>query len=571
MAGLQLSGLASGFDWKTVVDQLIAISRTPQTRLRTDKTANLGKLNAFTNLRTRVTALQDAAKALSTDGVFSARSAKLSETNSTWKASATNSSVLGEFAFDVTQVATKTTRTGSGDRAANLNATNDVSGVLVSDLRIGVAVKEGVFTINGAQIEVEDTDSLQEVFAKIAAATDNAVTGTYNASTDRVSLAGTGPITLGGGADTSNFLYALKLYNNDAATVTSSAGLGTLRLSESLADAGLATAITAVDGAGAGSFEINGTTIAYDLQDDTLQEIIKRVNESDAGVTLTYDPANDGFRLTNDATGDVGLDVSETSGGLLAALGLTTSATLERGDNAIFSVNDGGTIISASNVLDAAAHGLSGITVTVDSVDEQTVTVTSDAEGIKKGIRTFIDKFNDVQKFVDDTTKVTVGADGKVTAALFANNREMNDMARALRSTVFDQVAGLSGTITRLEHLGIDFNAASSQLAIRDTAKLDAGLASNLAEVSSLFSQPTTGLSAKLTDYIGKLTRNAGILDAQESSLEKQNLGLDNQIAALERHLEAERTRLEGNFIRMEEAQSLMNSQLTALQRTLNL
>jgi flagellar hook-associated protein 2 len=67
------------------------------------------------------------------------------------------------------------------------------------------------------------------------------------------------------------------------------------------------------------------------------------------------------------------------------------------------------------------------------------------------------------------------------------------------------------------------------------------------------------------------VTINGGIIDTQEDTLEKRNASLDNQIAALERHLEAERTRLEAGFIRMEEAQQQINTQLSALQRALGL
>jgi flagellar capping protein FliD len=44
MADLGLSGLVSGLDWKTLVDQLADAERTPQTRLRTEQ-STLSKQN----------------------------------------------------------------------------------------------------------------------------------------------------------------------------------------------------------------------------------------------------------------------------------------------------------------------------------------------------------------------------------------------------------------------------------------------------------------------------------------------------------------------------------------------
>lgn len=571
MAGLQLSGLASGFDWKSVVDQLIAISRVPQNKLRTDISSNVSKLSVFSTLRSRVEALKTAASALSSESLFGSRNATFADGDTTWSATAANNAVAGEYVFNVTQLATKSTRSGANSRAATLNSTNDVSELVVSDLRLRTAVTEGVFTINGEQVEVDETDTLEEVFDKIAAATGGDVTATYNSSTDKVSLAGAGTITLGGGADTSNFLYALKLYNNDASTITSSSKIGALRLNDAITDSGLATAISAVDGDGDGSFEINGVTIAFNVNDDTLQDVVNRVNASDAKVKLTYDASVDEFKLTNEDTGNVDLVVAESTGGLLAALGLGSAATVSRGVNAEFSVNGGGTIVSASNVLDTAAHGLTGISVTAKSVDSQTVTIAPDAAGIKAGIKTFISRFNDVQSLIDDQTKVTVGADGKVTAARFASNREFTAIARKLRAYVFDEVSGLSGDIRRLESMGIDFNTSSSQLAIRDEAKLNEALDNNLDDLTALFTSPTVGLSAKLSSYITNLTLSGGIIDTQEDTIERSNATLANQIAALERQLTAERSRLESGFIRMEQAQSQMNSQLATLQQMLGL
>src|SRR5271170_7057527 len=43
----------------------------------------------------------------------------------------------------------------------------------------------------------------------------------------------------------------------------------------------------------------------------------------------------------SDRTGDLGVTASDASGNLLSALGLTTGATLQRGDNAQFTVNGG--------------------------------------------------------------------------------------------------------------------------------------------------------------------------------------------------------------------------------------
>lgn len=571
MATLQLSGLASGFDWKSVVDQLMTLNRVPQDRLRSEKSTNTSKISTFSTLRTRLTALQTSAKALTSDSLFAQRSASLANPDLNWTASAANGTATGSYTFNVTQLATKSVRTGSSGVGSSVSATNDVSGILIPDVRVAVPISEGVFTVNGEQVEVGETDTLQDVFDKIATATGGAVTASYDSGTDTVTLASSGTIELGGGADTSNFLFALKLYNNDSNSITSTSALGVSALNETIASAGLSTAITAVDGDGNGSFEINGVSISYNVNTDTISGLMSRISNSEAGAVLTHDSSQDRFILTNKNTGDHAVTVSESAGGLLNALGLTSGASVVRGQNAEFSLNGGSTIISASNVLDTSVHGITGLTVTATSQDAQTVEVAADTEAVEKGIRSFISAYNEVQKFVDEQTKVTVGTNNSVTAGLFANNRELTNIARSLRGFVFDEVSGVSGAIKRLESIGIDFAETSSQLTVRDEAAFSEALAGNLGAVTDLFTTSTTGITARVDGYLTSITNTNGLIDTQENSLERQNVLLDQQIADLERRLESERSRLEESFIRMEEAQSLISSQLATLQRTLNL
>lgn len=571
--GLQLSGLASGFDWKSVVDQLIELERVPQDKLKTEKTTNTSKLSAFSTVRSKLTALQDAVKQLSSDSLFSQRSVSIANSDSTWSASASNGATNGSYTLNVSKVATRSSRSGANDISAPLHDSADVSELLVSDLRLAVSIKAGAFTVNGARVEVEETDTLGDVFQKISDATGGDVAATYDEASDKVTLASTedpaAAISLGGGGDTSNFLYALKLYNTGGTSISSATKLGTVALRESLADAGLGAGVSAVDGEGDGFFVINGVQIDFNVNTDTMQSVMARVNESTAGVAMSYDAVNDRFALANSSTGNLDLTVSESAGGLLAALGLTSGATVDLGDNAEFTVNGGGLIVSASNALDASVHGITGVTVNVTGTGEETISVASDTGSIETGIRNFVTKYNDFQSYVDTQTKVTVGSDGKVSSGLFADNREITDMARQLRNRVFAEVPGLTGTVRRLEAVGIDFEGSSSQLSVRDASKLTEALATNLEEVKSLFTTASTGITGRIDSYVTSLTINGGLVDTQETTIQRQNSNLDTQIADIERRLEAERSRLEESFIRMEEAQSQMSSQLASLQSIL--
>ncbi len=566
MPGIQLSGLASGFDWKSVVSQLIAAERVPQTRLRQEQALGTQKSGVLDGLKTQLTDLQSAMKALAGDtDIFSDRTAKIGDSASTWAASAGSGTETGSYQVQVTQLATKAQRLGALDAGSALSATSDVSRLTLATLPIGTTIAAGDFTVNGARITVAVTDSLQDVLQQIATKTGGAVTASYDPSTDKVRLSGTGEIVLGSGNDTSNFLGALQLYNNGTNQVLPPKALGVVSISAAIANANLRTPVTGVDGSGNGSFTINGVSIAFNVNSDTVQTVMSRINSSSAGVTASFDRINDRFTLSNKSTGDVGVAVSEGAGGLVEAFGLKSTASLVRGKNAQFSVDGGPTLTSASNNLDATVHGIAGLSVTATSEATQTVNVASDTSGVRAKVEDFIKKYNAVQSAIAAQTKTTLGSDGKVTRATLAGNRDVTDIGVQLRGNVFSAVAGLTGTIQRLESIGIDFKTGSSELEIKDGGKLDSALRVSPAEVRKLFASKPGGVIQKLDDFITRTTGAGGSITTQTDTLAKQSRSLTEQIANMERRLVQQQSQLEQSFIQMEQAQSRIQSQLSAL------
>lgn len=565
MAAISVTGLISGsFDWQSVVSQLIAIDSAPITRLQTEQATNNDKLTSLAALKADLTSLQTAADALKADGLFTGRTASSSNSSSTWSLDAANGATAGTYKIAVTQLATQAQRVGATNIGAPLATSSDVSGLTLANLRTATAVTAGTFTVNDAQVTIATTDSLADVFQKISDATSGAVTAAYDPDTDTVSLSSSsGDVLLGSATDTSNFLSALQLGNNGTSTVTSANALGTVTTTATLASAGLAT--TPI---GSGTFTINGVEIAYDTSTDTLASLMTRINASSAGVTAAYDSTNDRLTLTNNATGDTGMSVVDSSGGLLASLGLTTAtgATYSRGLDAQFSVNGGAQRTSKSNTLDATALGVTGLSVTVDSTDTQNITVKPNTDAMKTAIQSFISAFNTVQTDIETATKITTSVDNTVSTAVLSDNREVQDWSTKLRSLAFSSVSGLSGTVTRLESLGIDFSSTDTTLSIKDEAKLDSALANHPDDVASFFTQSSNGFVARMDTYLDKLlNEQSGLIATQTSTINKQNTSMDDQIATLKRRLEDERTRLTNSFLAMQTAQSTASTQLKTI------
>ncbi|MFT3783351.1 MAG: flagellar filament capping protein FliD [Nibricoccus sp.] len=573
-SSLSSSLTGSSFDWQTFIDQIIEIDSAPITKLKAEQTTNSTKVSALSLLKTNLQELQTATKALKANGLFTGRTVTSSTSGSSWGLSATSGASTGTYTFNVSQLATASKRSGASGISSTLSTSDDVSALTLATLPTSKAPTAGTFTINGATVNVALTDSLQDVFDKISTATGGTVTASYNHLTDQISLSSGSEIVLGGANDSSNFLSVARLANNGTGTISSAGSLGSTSTSSPLASARLRNAITAVDTSGNGSFSVNGVAIAYNVNTDSLSTIIQRINSAGTGVTASYDTASDRMVLVNNATGDTGFGLSESAGGFLDAVGLSmtsSGATTTRGKNALFTVNGGSTLSSTTNNFTSAVTGITGLTVNATTEGTQTISIASDTASMKTAIQNFIDKYNAVQTYIDTQTSITV-SNGTVSTSTLSDTREIDFWASKLRSQVFGAVSGLSGTVTRLADLGIDFNGTSNLLTIRDSSKLESALSKNPADVESFFNTTGTGFAAKMDSYLTSLAgtegTSTGAISTISDRLLKSNQGIDTQIARIQQQLESERSRLMAGFQAMEKAQTNAQAILKTLKNS---
>lgn len=559
---LGLAGLASGFDWRSLVDQLADVDRTPGKRLRAEQGLLTQRKSAFASMVTALNALKTRVDALKDPALFSSRTTTVGDA-SLATATATTSAGLGSYALNVTQLATASLHQGTSNAGNPLSATNDVSGLVLANAAFPAPVTAGTFTVNGKQISIATSDTLQAVFDQIQTATGGAVTGSYDSGTDRITLSSAGPIVLGTATDTSNFLQVARLSNNGTGTVTSSATLGVIRTSASLGSANFATAISD-GGSGAGSFKINGVSIAFNASTDTVATVLARINNANAGVTASYDTVNDRFMLTSKATGDLGIALEDVTGNFLAASGLG-GGTLTRGQDLLYTLNGGPQLSSHSNTITEASSSLAGLSISVLRTGSTTVEVGSDSTKIKTAINDFLTEYNKVQSLIDTQTASSTDAKGKVTAGVLAADSEAAEVARQLRSLANATLGSLSGTVRRLASLGIESSGTDNSLTLKDATKLDAALAGNLPEMEQLFTNSTDGLAIKLGAYLAKVAGDEGSLISRQGTLTKQITAIDTQVADLERIVQANRDRMIAGFIAMEKAQAATNQQLQFL------
>jgi flagellar hook-associated protein 2 len=564
---LSISGLATGFDWKTVVSQLAQAERAPEILWRTNQAIINNKNTAFGRIKTFLDAIQTDVQALKDPTLFASRTASTSD-SAIATAFAGASSTLGSFTFNITQLATSAKITGTSDVGKAIAPDGDLTAITVGTAGFATSVNAGTFTINGKQITIATTDTLQQVFDKIATGTSNAVTASYDSGTDKITLSSGSEIILGSATDTSNFLQVAQLYNNGTGAITSAASLGRVRLTDKLSSASTQTAISD-GGSGAGKFTINGVEINYNATADSVQDVLARINNSTAGVAASYDSQNDRFVLTNKNTGDVGIALQDNTGNFLAATGLT-AGTFAHGKNLLYTLNgDPQQLVSTSNTISSDSSNITGLSVTAIDEGSVTISVGSDTSKIKTAIQNFVKDYNTAQSYITTQTASSTDSNGKVTAGILAGDLDASKIASSLRSLSFAPISGLTGTIDQLAKLGVKTNGKDNTIVLDDAA-LDAALANSLSSVQSLFSDATNGLAGKLDTYFTNTIGDDGSLTKHQTALTKQSSSIDAQITSQEKIIATDAAQWTKAFQQMEAAQAQINQQMAYLTQQIN-
>lgn len=567
-SSLSISGLASGFDWQSVVTQLANAERAAETPWKTQQTAIAAQASAYSSINDALTTLQADINVLKDPSFYQSSLAQSSD-STVASASAAAGTAVGSYSFNILQLATAAQLNGASN-VSNILAPNGASNAVIGTAGFASAVTAGTFTVNGAQVSIATTDTLQQVFDKISTATGNAVTASYDSTSDTISLSSSSDIVLGSATDTSNFLQAAQLFNaNQTAghTITSTQALGHVQTTTNLASANLRTAIQD-DGTGNGQFTVNGVAISYNASTDTLQNIMNRITNSAAGVTASYDPLSNRVVLKDKTTGDIGISIQDVAGkgNFAAATGLSTG-TLQRGKNLLYTLNGGTTqLTSQSNTITADSSGITGLTVTALKENANaTVTVSSDTNTISTAIQKFVTDYNAVQNAISAQQIVTTGSDGTVTPGTLTGDLTASSIASGLRSAVFSALPGLSSAIQMLSSFGIQTNGQDNTLKVTDSTALNNALTNNLSAVKTFFSDPTNGWAVQVNNFINKTIGDDGTIPNHQASLTSQTNNLSTQIANLEKKITSDSAHWTSEFQAMEQAQAKINQQLSYL------
>lgn len=264
--------------------------------------------------------------------------------------------------------------------------------------------------------------------------------------------------------------------------------------------------------------------------DMTLDQVAAAINQKSAasGVTASVLQDANGQRLVMRSKDSGAANAFTISGGsaITDAIGTTgapPTAALQSAQNAKATVN-GIAVESATNEFKQTLPGLSFTASQVTQAGAPAVvTVTSDTEGMKKNLQTFMDAFNALSTKLGDLTKYD---DTTKARGLMQGDSSIVSISNGLRGTLASHLSGIN-----LSDLGIqlgkggklEFGTSSA-----DKAKLESAL-QDPAKLTQTFSaegtpgQPATqGLAVRVKAFADKMLEfDTGTFDAKTKSLQK--------------------------------------------------
>lgn len=521
MSPVQLTGLVSGIDTRSIVDQIIAARTQPIFRFEDRITEQEARRTALDDLRGRISTLMTRVKNLASISRLNSRTALVTKTatNDTKGASIAvdSTAAIGSFTISVEQLATATQVESTGAIGQSIDAavTLDLAG-------FGTTPVMGTFTIAGnasATITIDAADTLTTVIAKI-----NAETGTTGITLTDVSgnfLAATGMLAA---TQTVGLNAAYKI--DGGATQYSSSNI----VSDALPGVTL-TLLAAEAGDNATvTISSNDDKVVTDIQD--FVEQYNSVTDFIRELTLTNPDGESGVLSRDSGIRLLGQSLRSTVVGL--GRNLTTQFT------------------SLSDV---------GITFgTVGSDLGETNLLKVNEADLREAIK------DDRNAVVQLFAAVEVSASFSDGAGSLASATGRPDRQQAGTYTITDDGAG---TLT------LKFVPADGSTTINSTGSITAGgtnetlipgMTLTAGDDTITVTRSKAGIAVTLRDSLDAQLRKDGSFDTKNDTIDERIKDLNDRIDRLEERLKKEQIRLERKFAIMEQAFARFQTQRAFLE-----
>lgn len=351
----------------------------------------------------------------------------------------------------------------------------------------------------------------------------------------------------------------------DGISITDLAGgTGTLRVVEGSSTTAadlhlLGGATTKMEGEEEVQVIDGSTTMTVTLDaDDTLTDLVSKINALDAGVTAGYysDGSAKPYRLilTSNGTGAAAQMVLDTSG-----VEFTLQQTSAAEDAVLSLGSSGGLFVSSTtNKFDSVVTGLT-LTAVAASSTPVTITVTKGDSDLSTTLQAFVNAYNEFRDLL--ATHTYYDPSGEETGAL-----QGSAIGMRLQTELSHLLTGTFGTgaVTTLRQLGVSFEDDGTLT--YESSTLKSLYAKDPAGVEKFFAAAQTGFSAMFDSLAESLAgENTSAIARRLSALDEKIADNDDKVAQWNVRLAAEQTRLLKQFYYMDIAIGKMQSQMEIL------
>lgn len=349
------------------------------------------------------------------------------------------------------------------------------------------------------------------------------------------------------------------------------------KLSSKNFSAGTSTVVNATDKPT--TLTISQSGKAYDVNipaGATLQQVRDSINTQfgTSGLSANIQTDSNGSRLIlTSTTMGTGSDLT-----LSGNSGLDVGSTVvDEPKDALYSI-DGVSSVSKTNSIEGALSGVNIKLVSVSAVktgdtsnppvkNATLITVSTNNAALKSGVKGFIDTYNALITAMNAETKVTTNLDGSTTPATLTGDSTMRSLQASIRNE-FNALSG-TGAFKSLAQFGVGTSSTTGLLTM-DDKKWDKAVATNAADINSMFSGPT-GMLARMksaTDDYAKA--NTGILATRSTSLSDTLKDISKQQSALDERMDLLTKSLSDKYNAMDTLVAQLRQQSTSVMTTLN-
>ena len=456
---------------------------------------------------------------------------------------------------------------------ANADATN------TADL-LGITADTDAIAVDGGSLHLQsfhENLSLDDMNHGRGVALSSIIMTDSTGDSSGINLASLEAATVGDVMDAINELsIGVEARINDTGDglllVDTAGGYGKMLVEEagsatSAADLGILGEATTVDIGGTPTQVIDGATTAQlTLEgDETLVDLVDKINALDAGVTASIFNAGGGdtpYRIslisnTSGREGEIQLDTS--------AFGLSFFEIAPAEDALLLvgSATSPGAGILTTSPDNRFSELVEGVELTVNGTSDVPVTIQVDEsnEDLISGVELLVTQYNSLQDKIDEFT--FFDEDSGSTGILFGSNETLRietTMSNLLTSRFFGV-----GDIQSLEEVGLSLDI-QGHLEL-DADKLEQRLQEDPEAVEEFFTDDEFGFVTKFESAVDSLAgEGQSLLVSRSDALQRRIDSNSEKIEFMNVRLEAERDRLLLQFYNMETSIAKLQGNLQAIQ-----